>query len=307
MPLVTNLEIQQEAKRGRYSVGAFNTSNLEITQAIIEAAEEGRAPVIVATSQSAITYAGIDVLAAIVRTMAAKATVPVSLHLDHGTDFDAIMGCIRYGWTSVMFDGSQKPFERNVALTEEIVRIAHSAGLSVEAELGRLVGVEDQVSVSQREAVLTDPDEAVRFVQETGCDTLAVAIGTSHGAYKFKGEPKLDFERLEKIAQRVEVPLVLHGASGVMPEFLEKAGQYGAKLPGAKGVPPEDIRKAISCGITKVNIDTDLRLAFTAATREFLATHPEVFDPRKIVGAGREAMKGVVKAKIDLLGSCGKV
>ena len=206
-----------------------------------------------------------------------------------------------------MYDGSHESFDKNVAATKDVVRIAHSVGVSVEAELGRLVGVEDQISVSEKEAILTDPAEAAQFVEETGCDALAVAIGTSHGAYKFKGEPKLDFERLERIAQNVNTPLVLHGASSVIPDILEKAGRYGAKLPGAKGVPPEDIRKAVSLGITKVNIDTDLRLAFTAATREFLAEKPEVFDPRKILGAGKESMKEVVKAKMDLLGSSGKV
>jgi fructose-bisphosphate aldolase class II len=304
MPLVTNREIQEQARRGTYAVGAFNTSNLEITQAIIEAAEEEHSPVIVATSQGAISYAGIEVLASIVRTIASKASVPVSLHLDHGTDFEFVMGCIRHGWTSVMFDGSHEPFETNVADTREIVRIAHSVGLSVEAELGRLAGIEDQISVSRAEAVLTDPREAAQFVEDTGCDTLAVAIGTSHGAYKFTAEPKLDFDRLQEIARKVGVPLVLHGASSVMPEVVDRAVRYGAKLPGAKGVPVEDITKAVSLGITKVNIDTDLRLAFTAATREFLATKPEVFDPRKILGVGKEAMKEVVKAKMKVLGSC---
>jgi fructose-bisphosphate aldolase class II len=194
-----------------------------------------------------------------------------------------------------------------VTATREIVRIAHGAGLSVEAELGRLVGVEDHISVSESEAVFTDPDEAVTFVRETGCDTLAIAIGTSHGAYKFKGEAKLDFNRLELIASKVQAPLVLHGASSVIPDIVDKARRYGADLPGAKGVPPEDIRKAVSLGITKVNIDTDLRLAFTAATREILAEQPKVFDPRKILKSGKEAMKEVVKAKMKLLGSCGRV
>jgi fructose-bisphosphate aldolase class II len=306
MPFVTNTVIQEEARKGKYAVGAFNTSNIEITQAILEAAEEEKSPVIVATSQSAIAYAGIDVLSGVVRTMAMRASVPVSLHLDHGTDFDVMMGCIRNGWTSIMFDGSHQPFDKNVAATKEIVRIAHAAGLSVEAELGRLVGVEDHISVSESEAVFTDPDEAVTFVRETGCDTLAVAIGTSHGAYKFKGEAKLDFDRLRGIASKVQVPLVLHGASSVIPDIVEKAKRYGAQLSGAKGVPSEDIQKAVSLGITKVNIDTDLRLAFTAATREFLAEKPEVFDPRKILKAGKEAMKEVVKAKMELLGSCGQ-
>lgn len=306
MPLVTNKDIQEEAKKGAYAVGAFNTSNIEITQAILEAAEEEQSPVIVATSQSAITYAGIDVLSGIVRTMAARASVPVSLHLDHGTDFHILMGCIRNGWTSVMFDGSHEPFEKNVSATKDIVRIAHAAGVSVEAELGRLVGVEDNISVSESEAIFTDPDEAETFVRETECDTLAIAIGTSHGAYKFKGEAKLDFDRLAAIASKIATPLVLHGASSVIPDIVEKAKKYGAQLPGARGVPPEDIQKAVSLGITKVNIDTDLRLAFTAATREFLAEKPEVFDPRKILKSGKEAMKEVVKAKMDLLGSCGQ-
>ena len=306
MPLATNKEIQEKAQVENYAVGAFNTSNIEITQAILEAAEEERSPVIVATSQSALVYAGLEVLSSMIRVMATKVTVPVSLHLDHGTDFNVLMKCIRNGWTSVMFDGSHEPFSKNVSDTKDIVRIAHAAGLSVEAELGRLVGVEDQISVSEKEAVLTDPEEAAQFVDETGCDTLAVAIGTSHGAYKFKGESKLDFERLERIHQKVEAPLVLHGASSVPFEILEKAGRFGAKLPGAKGVPPADIQRAVSLGITKVNIDTDLRLAFTAATRAFLAEKPEVFDPRKILGAGKEAMKEVVKTKMNLLGSSGK-
>ena len=306
MSLTTNLELQKKAQQGKYAVGAFNTSNLEITQAILEAAAENSSPVIIATSQSAIKYAGIETLSNLVRTLAGHLSIPVSLHLDHGTDYDIIIGCLRHGWTSVMIDGSHAPLEENIAMTREIVKVAHAAGISVEAELGRLVGVEDQISVKAEDAHLTDPDEAVRFVSETGCDTLAVAIGTSHGAYKFKGEAKLDFDRLKAIIREVEVPLVLHGASSVKREIVEKGAQYGARLPGAAGVPDEHIRKAISLGITKVNIDTDLRLAFTADTREFLAQQPEVFDPRKILGAGRQGMKELVKEKIALLGSVGK-
>ncbi len=306
MSLTTNLELQKKAQQGKYAVGAFNTSNLEITQAILEAAAENSSPVIIATSQSAIEYAGIETLSNLVRTLAGHLSIPVSLHLDHGTDYDIIIGCLRHGWTSVMIDGSHAPLEENIAMTREIVKVAHAAGISVEAELGRLVGVEDQISVKAEDALLTDPDEAVRFVSETGCDTLAVAIGTSHGAYKFKGEAKLDFDRLKAIIRKVEVPLVLHGASSVKREIVEKGTQYGARLPGAAGVPEEHIRKAISLGITKVNIDTDLRLAFTAVTREFLAQQPEVFDPRKVLGAGRQGMKEVVKEKIALLGSVGK-
>jgi fructose-bisphosphate aldolase class II len=230
----------RSAKR-RLCRGAFNTSNLETTQAIIEAAAERGSPVIVATSQSAIEYAGIETLSLMVRTLASKAGVPVSLHLDHGTTLGIIMACIRHGWTSVMYDGSHHPFEKNVSAAAEIVRLAHAAGLSVEAELGRLVGIEDAISVSASQAALTDPDQASQFVEMTGCDTLAVAVGTSHGAYKFTGEAILDMKRLEKIASKVHVPLVLHGASGVMPELVEKARRYGAKLSGAKGVPDADI------------------------------------------------------------------
>lgn len=304
--LVTNMELQVEAKKGKYAVGAFNTSNIEITQAIIEAHEELNAPVIIAASTSAIQYCGIEILSGVVRQMAAKAKIPVSLHLDHGTDFDLIVDCVRNGWTSIMFDGSHAPLEENIKLTAEVVKICHAVGLSVEAELGRLGGIEDNITVSERDARLTDPDEAIRFVKESQCDTLAIAIGTSHGAYKFKGEAKLAFDRLEEISSRLDVPLVLHGASSVIPEVLEKANKYGANLGAAKGVPVDDIKKAISLGITKVNIDTDLRLAFTAGIREILTQKPEVFDPRKIIGAGRKDIKEVVKNKIKILGCEGK-
>ena len=303
MPLVTNKDVQVEAKGGGYAVGAFNTSNIEITQAIIETATKKRSPVIVATSQSAIKYAGMEELSLMVRKMAERASIPVTLHLDHGTDYSIIIGCLRLGWSSVMIDGSSHPLEENIALTKEIVKVAHAVGVSVEAELGRLMGIEDEISVDAREACLTDPDEAVRFVEETGCDTLAIAIGTSHGAYKFKGEPKLAFDRLEEIAEKVSIPLVLHGASSVKKEIVEWGERYGAKFPGAAGVPDEHIRKAISLGITKVNIDTDIRLSFTAGVREFLQREPEVFDPRKILGAGKGAMKRMIGQKIDLLGS----
>ncbi len=304
--LVTNNELQQAAKRGNYAVGAFNTSNMEITQAIIAAHEELNAPVIIATSTSAIEYCGIEILSSMVRQMARQTKIPISLHLDHGTDFNLIVNCLRHGWTSVMIDGSHAPLEGNIAITKEVVKMAHAVGVSVEAELGRLGGIEDNISVDEREARLTDPDEAERFVKETKCDTLAIAIGTSHGAYKFKGEAKLAFDRLEEIGKRLTVPLVLHGASTVIPEVIEKANQYGAKLGAAKGVPTEDIKKAISLGITKVNIDTDLRLAFTAGVRELLTLKPENFDPRKIIGAGREAIRQIVKSKIELLGCAGK-
>ena len=304
--LATNKELQLTAKKGKYAVGAFNTSNIEITQAIIEAHEEMKAPVIIATSTSAIKYCGIEVLSSVVRQMAWQAKIPVSLHLDHGTDYNLIVACLRNGWTSIMIDGSHAPLAENIEITREIVKMSHAVGVSVEAELGRLGGIEDNISVDERDARLTDPDDAAKFVNETGCDTLAIAIGTSHGAYKFKGEAKLAYDRLKAIARRIDIPLVLHGASSVIPAVIEKANKYGANLGAAKGVPVEDIKKAISLGITKVNIDTDLRLAFTAGVREILSQKPELFDPRKIIGAGREAIKQVVKSKIEVLGCAGQ-
>jgi fructose-bisphosphate aldolase class II len=307
MALVTNDDLMVPARRDGYAVGAFNTSNLEITAAIFMAAGEKRSPVIVATSQSAIAYAGYDNIRAMVDNMARESDVPASLHLDHGTDMDIIEGCIEHGWTSVMIDGSHHPFEENIAVTKRVVDIAHPHGVSVEAELGRLEGIEDQISVDSRDASMTDPDEAARFVERTGVDSLAVAIGTSHGAYKFKGEPELDIERLGKIAARVSIPLVLHGASAVPPEVLELAQRYGADLPGAKGVPPASIRQAIERGVAKVNIDTDIRLAFTGHVRQLLTDSPKVFDPRKILGAARDGMAEVIKAKMDLFGSSGRI
>lgn len=303
MPLVTGKELLTPARAQGYAVGAFNTSDLEITQAIFEAAAELRSPVMVATSQSAITYAGLANIHAMVDNLAREADVPAALHLDHGTDLDAIRACIDGGWTSVMIDGSHHPFDENVAVTREVVEMAHPRGISVEAELGRLVGIEDEIAVEEGEAVLTDPDEAATFVERTGVDSLAVAIGTSHGAYKFKSDPRLAIDRLEEIAARVEIPLVLHGASAVPPDVLELAQRYGAKLGGARGVPPQSIGEAIPHGIAKINIDTDLRLAFTGRVREILAESPEVFDPRRILGAAKTGMKEVVASKMRLFGS----
>ncbi len=306
MPLLDNNELMVPARQGGYAVGAFNTSNLEITAAIFEAAAELNSPVIIATSQSAIKYAGYKNLHDLVRNFSDETGVPASLHLDHGTDLDVIRGCIDNGWTSVMIDGSHLPFAENIEETRAVVELAHPMGISVEAELGRLMGVEDEIAVDERDAAMTDPNQAAEFVESSGCDSLAIAIGTSHGAYKFKGDAKLAIDRLEKIAELVSVPLVLHGASAVPPEVLDLARKYGAELPGAKGVPPESIREAIPFGIAKVNIDTDLRLAFTGYARQILAENPEVFDPRKILGATREGMKELVKSKIELFGSAGK-
>lgn len=307
MALVTNNDLMVPAREQGYAVGAFNTSNLEITQAIFEAAEESRSPIIVATSQSAIKYAGYANIVSMVRNLSETTGVAASLHLDHGTDIGVIEACIEHGWTSVMIDGSHHPFEENVAVTKRVVEMAHPKGVSVEGELGRLMGVEDEIEVSEGEAVYTDPDEAARFVEETGCDALAVAIGTSHGAYKFKGEAKLAIDRLRAIADGVSIPLVLHGASAVPQDVLELARKHGADLPGARGVPAESIQEAVRHGIAKINIDTDLRLAFTARVREFLAEEPSVFDPRKILAAARAGMKDVVAGKMQLFGSAGRL
>jgi fructose-bisphosphate aldolase class II len=293
------------AMQKAYAIGAFNISNLESLLAVVEAAAEEKSPVIVAVTPSSIKYAGLAYIGKMVKTAAESAPVLMSLHLDHGKDVETVSKCIEVGFTSVMIDGSHLKFEENVSLTKRVVDLARPKGVSVEAELGKLAGVEES-TVEEKEAVLTDPDAAEEFVERTGVDALAVAIGTSHGAYKFKGEPKLDFERLKLIREKVSTLLVLHGASSVPSRIIEKAVKYGAELGGAKGIPEEHIQKAISLGITKINIDTDLRLAFTAATREFLVKSPKVFDPRKILGSAKEAMKEVVKGKMRLFGSSGK-
>ncbi len=303
--LVTNKELLVPARQKGYAVGAFNINNLEALLAVSEAAIEEKSPVIVAVTSSAIKYAGLAYLSKIVKTAAESAPVPMSLHLDHGENFETASKCIDAGFTSVMIDGSFLKLEENVALTNRVVDLAHPRGVAVEAELGRLAGVEEK-TVEEKEAVLTDPDAAKDFVKKTGVDALAVAIGTSHGAYKFRAEPKLDFERLRHIRERVDVPLVLHGASSVPQWIIEKAVKYGAELAGAKGIPEDHIKKAISLGIAKINIDTDLRLAFTATVREVLVKSPKEFDPRKILGPAKEAIKEVVKGKMRLFGSSGK-
>ena len=306
MPLRTNKELLTLAKTGGYAVGAFNINNMEILQAIVSAGKEEKSPAILAVSEGAIQYAGMPYIVSMARIASDQASIPLSLHLDHGKDLNLIQSCIENGFTSVMIDGSHLEFEGNIAITQKVVKMAHERGVSVEAELGRLKGIEDKVSVSERDSFLTNPQAAEEFVEKTGVDALAIAVGTSHGAYKFKGEAKLDFERLKEIVRRVDIPLVLHGASGVPQPVLEKAEKYGAKLPGAKGIPDEAIQKAISLGIAKINIDTDLRLSLIGAIREVLITKPEEFDPRKILGPGREAIKQTVRSKMRLFGSSGK-
>lgn len=303
--LVTNKQLLTEASTRGYAVGAFNIQNLETLSAIADASTEEQSPVIVAVTPSTIEYAGMKYLSAMVKIAAESVLTPMSLHLDHGKDLSLISRCISAGFTSVMIDGSHLDSEENIALTKQVTGLAHSKGISVEGEIGRLAGVEE-ATVEEKDAILTEPETAKEFVKRTGVDALAVALGTSHGAYKFKGEPRLDFKRLRIIRQEVEVPLVLHGASGVPSWVVEKATKYGAELGEAKGIPDDHVKKAISLGVAKVNIDTDLRLAFLGAIREVLASSPKEFDPRKILGSAKGAMKEVIKGKMRLFGSSGK-
>jgi len=309
MPLVTSADMFQRAYKEKYAVGAFNVNNMEIIQGIVDAAKEERSPLILQVSAGARKYAKPVYLRKLVDAAVEDTGLPVVLHLDHGEDFEICKACVDDGFTSVMIDGSKYPFEENIEVTKKVADYAHSKGVVVEAELGKLAGIEDNISVSEREATFTDPDQAVEFVERTGIDSLAVAIGTSHGAYKFKGDPMLDFERLQKISSLLPgFPLVLHGASTVLPEFVKLCNQYGGDIPGAKGVPEDMLRKATGMGVCKINIDTDLRLALTAAVREYLANNPSVFDPRKYLGPAREAIKRMVAHKIkNVLGCNGKL
>ncbi|MBI4127772.1 MAG: class II fructose-1,6-bisphosphate aldolase [Parcubacteria group bacterium] len=304
--LVSGKDILIPAFERRYAVGAFNVNNLEILQAIIEAAVAERSPVIVQTSEGAIAYAGMEELVEMITVAANEHDIPVVLHLDHGKNLEVVEQALDSGYTSVMYDGSALPFEENAANTKRVVEKAHAKGIWVEAELGALRGVEDFVSVAERDATFTDPKEARAFVQATHCDALAVAVGTSHGAYKFKGEAQLDFARLAKIHEMVTIPLVLHGASGIPHELIEKAEAHGGEFGEAQGVPDEAIKKAIALGIAKINIDSDLRLAFTAGLRVTLDEKPAEFDPRKILAGAKELITKVVRAKIQLFGSSGK-
>ncbi|MFO7915528.1 MAG: class II fructose-1,6-bisphosphate aldolase [Candidatus Krumholzibacteriales bacterium] len=305
--LVTNRKLLDAARDGGYAVGAFNVNNMEFIQAITGTAAEHGSPAIIAVSEGAIKYAGFDNLFSMVQLAAEEDNTEFAIHLDHGRDMEIIEHCINNGFTSVMIDGSHLPFEENIKVTKEVVDKAAGKGVSVEGELGQLAGVEDNISVSEQEARFTNPDEAAEFVERTGVDALAVAIGTSHGAYKFKGEAQLAMDILEKISSKVSIPLVLHGASGVNPDHVALANKYGADIGDARGVPDESIREAVTRGICKVNIDTDMRIVFTAFMRKKLAESPEVFDPRKYLGAGRDGIREVVKTKIELFGSKGKV
>mgnify|MGYP000038913225 FL=1 len=308
MALITSEEMFRKALKSDYAIGAFNVNNMEIIQGIVEAAGEENAPLILQVSAGARKYAKAPYLRHLVEAAIEDTGVDVCLHLDHGEDFEICKQCVDDGFTSVMIDGSKHPFEENIALTKQVVEYAHAHGVVVEAELGKLAGIEDNINVDARSATFTDPDEAAEFVERTGVDSLAIAIGTSHGAYKFKGDPYLDFERLKAIHKLIpDTPLVLHGASTVLKEFVDRCNEFGGKIPGAQGVPEEMIREAVKHGVCKVNIDTDLRLAMTAEIRRVFIEQPDVFDPRKYLGPGREAIKRMVQHKIrDVLNASNK-
>ena len=299
MSLVTTKEMFKKSIDKKFAIGAFNINNMEFVQAITDAAAEENSPVILQTSSSAIKYARIPYLKKMVEASLEEHDIPLALHLDHGPDFETCKMCIDNGYTSVMIDGSKYDFEKNIELTKKVVDYAHERGVVVEAELGKLAGIEDEVNVAENDAMYTDPDQAVEFVKKTGCDSLAIAIGTSHGAYKFKGEPKLRFDILEKVKELMpQVPIVLHGASTVIQEYVELCNKYGGNMPGAKGVPDEMLHEASQRGVSKINVDTDLRLAMTAAIRKTFTEKPEEFDPRKYLGPGRDFIKETVKHKI---------
>jgi len=304
--LTPTKKILLKAQKGGYAVGAFNINNMEIAQAILEAAEKEKAPVICQTSEGGIEYAGMDMLLAIGRELGRTSKVPMSLHLDHGKNIEIVKQAIHAGYESVMYDGSKHPFQKNIELTRSIVKLAHSKRISVEAELGAIAGIEDFVSVEAREAHLTNPEQAKEFVRETKCDFLAIAIGTAHGAYKFTKRSKLDLHRLKEIKEYVKVPLVLHGASSVPKAVVKKIKKYGGDLGKPVGVSDRDLKRAVKFGINKVNTDTDVRLAFTGGVRKVLKKEKDIFDPRKILKPAYEEMVDMVRWKIRLLGSSGK-
>lgn len=309
MALVTTKKMFEMAYKNGYAIGAFNVNNMEITQGIVAAIAEEKAPLILQISRGAREYAKMSYLKAIIDVAVAEnPDIPICMHLDHGDTFEICKQCVDDGFTSVMIDASHHPFEENVRITQEVVKYAHAHGVVVEAELGQLGGIEeDVVGVDDVSAHLTDPAQAQAFVEKTGCDSLAVAVGTSHGAYKFKSEPKLAFDVIEKIQERLPgFPLVMHGSSSVLKEFKDLINKYGGKMPDAMGVPEEAISRAAKMAICKVNIDTDLRMALTAKIRQVFAEKPGEFDPRKYLGPGREAIKQMVKHKLHVLGCAGK-
>ncbi len=308
MPLVTTTEMFKKAYEGGYAIGAFNVNNMEIIQGITEAAKEENAPLILQVSSGARNYAKHNYLMKLVEAAVIETDLPISLHLDHGDTFELCKACVDGGFTSVMIDGSHHSFEDNIKLTKQVCDYAHDKGVVVEGELGRLAGIEDAVNVSDQDASFTDPDQVEEFVSRTGVDSLAIAIGTSHGAFKFKGEPRLRFDILEEIQKRLPgFPIVLHGASSVIPEYVDMINQNGGSMSNAKGVPEDMLRKAASMAVCKINIDSDIRLAMTAAVRKHLAENPTHFDPRQFLSPGRETIKQIVKQKlVHVLGCNGQ-
>ena len=308
MPLVTTKEMFEKSMKEGFAIGAFNINNMEILQGIVDAAQKQNSPVILQASSGAIKYARIKYLMKMVEAAVEETTIPIAIHLDHGADFEACKMCIDNGFTSVMIDGSKYSFEENIAITKKVVEYAHERGVVVEAELGQLAGIEDDVNVSEADAKYTDPDQAKEFVERTGCDSLAIAIGTSHGAYKFKGEAKLRMDILKEIKEKIpNTPIVLHGASTVIPELVETCNKHGGNIPGAKGVPDEILHEASISGVSKINVDTDLRLAFTGEIRKALAENPEAFDPRKYLTPAREKITEIGEHKIkNVFGSSNK-
>lgn len=309
MALITSTEMFKKAYEGGYAVGAFNVNNMEIIQGITEAAMETKSPFILQVSAGARKYANPIYLRKLVEAAMEATGLDVVLHLDHGDSFEICKDCIENGFSSVMIDGSKYSFEENIRLTKQVVEYAHAHGIVVEGELGKLAGVEDDVNVSNDDARYTDPAQVQEFVERTGVDSLAIAIGTSHGAYKFKGEPKLRFDILEDVQRRLPgFPIVLHGASSVIPEFVETINQYGGAMPGAKGVPEEMLRQAAKMAVCKINIDSDIRLGMTATIRKYLHDNPSHFDPRQYLAPARQAVKDMVIRKIEnVLGSAGKI
>jgi len=309
MPLVTSTEMFKKAYEGGYAIGAFNVNNMEIIQGITEAAKEERAPLILQVSAGARKYAKHVYLMKLIEAAIEDTDLPIVVHLDHGEDFEICKACIDGGFTSVMIDGSKHSFEDNIKLTKQVVDYAHDRGVVVEGELGRLAGVEDDIKVSEEDASYTKPEQVQEFVERTGVDSLAIAIGTSHGAYKFKGEAKLRFDILEEIGRLVPgFPIVLHGASSVIPEFVDMINTYGGQMPGAQGVPEDMLRKAASMAVCKINIDSDLRLAMTGTIRKHFAENPGDFDPRQYLGPARSAIKELVRHKlVNVLGCNNKI
>ena len=310
MPLVTTTEMFKKAYDGGYAIGAFNVNNMEIVQGITEAAAELRAPLILQVSKGARKYANHTYLMKLVEAAVIETGLPIALHLDHGDSFELCKSCIDGGFTSVMIDASSKPFEENIALTRQVVDYAHDHGVVVEAELGTLAGIEDEVNVSAEDSSYTRPEDVQEFVERTGCDSLAIAIGTSHGAYKFKPgtDPKLRLDILEDVEKRLPgFPIVLHGSSSVPQEFVKLINENGGNMPGAIGIPEEQLRLAAKKAVCKINIDSDLRLAMTACIRQYFNAHPEHFEPRQYLGPARDAIREMVKHKIvDVLGCDGK-